>query len=894
MTIEPGMRIGPYEVEALLGRGGMGEVFRALDPRLARRVAIKVLPSDFALDFERLRRFDQEARAIAQISHPNIVQVFDVGLHEGIPFLVMELLEGSTLRALIDRGPLPPRKAAEVASQIASGLSAAHARGIIHRDLKPENVFLGPEGMVKVLDFGLVKVREGVDSLHPDPANPSVGASATGDMVVLGTAGYMAPEQINGERVDGRTDIFALGAVLWEMVTGCRAFQGDSAIDTLHAILRRELPDLAPELVVPASLERIIRRCLEKDPASRFQSSKDLVFALEWVTREPRSSLSSEHPSGIGEAGGRRSRRQRYMIGAAAIVLLSLAVAGGLHQVRAAKPAVSPLRFERITVNPTKVQAARFSPDGQTVVYSGSTSTIQNDLELYRMGPGDSMPVPLGRAGKILAVDAQGELYFTTQKEFTNPGASDASPLFRWKGLETEPKEWFENIQDGDVTHDGQNVAVIRLRLGPNSIRGSVLEFPPGQVILESEQWLASPRISPKGGHIAFIQRPGDGWAGRIVIITREGKQVFESPDLGGVRSIAWSPDENEILFTSTSFETDQGHVGSFLAACDRSGKVREIFRGTEPLMLFDVSRQGSLLAYGYRERTDTWLNRGRGWEHLPGMIEDVPTAMSPDGSLVLTNSLDIKKGFETMVRSLPSGRATRLGPGWHGLAISQDNRFALLARWPPKEVKGDETLLLMPLRAGAPIPVHSRGVGVPILAHFLPGKPQALVASINHSRLNLHIVSPDHPPEPFVIPGMDVASAEELFPLEPGLAIRFRGAWYLSPWATRTPIKLKGLTHSDYPISWDPAGKELIVLRDDEMQLLISIPHIAAMKGRRIPIHRVDLESGRRSHVRDLEPLEGDLFQLLVPSRWNGSVVAVRNQTFGGLVRIDGAVSGR
>jgi Tol biopolymer transport system component len=273
--LRPGARLGPYEIEDKVGAGGMGEVYRAHDTRLGRRVAVKVLPPWFSSDPDRLRRFEQEARAIAALDHPNVLVVHDVGSHQGSEYLVTELLQGESLGERLGQGPLPVRKAVEIAIQIARGLAAAHDQGIVHRDVKPANVFLTDDGRVKVLDFGLAKLGNPLDAAQEAETLTSPGT-------ILGTVGYLSPEQARGRPADERSDVFALGAVLYEMLTGRRAFQGDSTVGTLAAILNEDPPEMrAATGLVPPAIERVVRRCLEKQPAERFQSARDLGFALE-------------------------------------------------------------------------------------------------------------------------------------------------------------------------------------------------------------------------------------------------------------------------------------------------------------------------------------------------------------------------------------------------------------------------------------------------------------------------------------------------------------------------------------------------------------------------------------------------------------------------------------
>ena len=280
MALTSGTKLGPYEIVAPLGAGGMGEVYRARDPRLGREVAIKVLPTSFSSDLDRLRRFEQEARAASAINHPSILAVYDVGTHEGAPYLVTELLEGATLRDRLASGPLSPRKAIDFAVQVAHGLAAAHEKGIVHRDLKPENIFICRDGRTKILDFGLAKLS--VPELGDATVTTMALDNQTAVGVAMGTAGYMSPEQVRGEKADERSDVFSFGAVLYESLSGQRAFEGRTPADRASAILKEDPPDLlSARKSIPAALDRIVHHCLEKSPEQRFQSARDLAFHLE-------------------------------------------------------------------------------------------------------------------------------------------------------------------------------------------------------------------------------------------------------------------------------------------------------------------------------------------------------------------------------------------------------------------------------------------------------------------------------------------------------------------------------------------------------------------------------------------------------------------------------------
>jgi len=344
MALASGSRLGPYEISAPLGAGGMGEVYRARDGRLGRDVAVKVLPAAVTGDPDRLARFEREARALAQLSHPAILSIFDFGKEGGTTYAVTELLEGETLRERLGHEKLPWRRAVEIAAAIAEGLASAHGAGIVHRDLKPENVFVTRDGRVKILDFGLARVEaplpgsaEGATlSLQPDDTVPGA---------VLGTVGYMAPEQVRGEPADARSDIFALGCVLYEMLTGRRAFKRDTAAETLTAILKEPAPEVSVSGTdISTELDRIVGRCLEKNPAERFQSASDLAFSLREM---PKPAVGVARPASTGK---RRPRIALILV--AALVLTAAAVfmwrRGPLVEKRAAAPSAG----ERVVVLP--------------------------------------------------------------------------------------------------------------------------------------------------------------------------------------------------------------------------------------------------------------------------------------------------------------------------------------------------------------------------------------------------------------------------------------------------------------------------------------------------------------------------------------------------------------
>ncbi|HEU5239440.1 MAG TPA: serine/threonine-protein kinase, partial [Pyrinomonadaceae bacterium] len=367
----PGTKLGRYEIRSKIGEGGMGEVYRARDGNLNRDVAIKILPREFSENAERLNRFEQEAQAAGALNHPNILAVYDVGKHEDSPFVVSELLEGQNLRAAAHGAPLPQRKAIDYALQIARGLGAAHEKGIVHRDLKPDNIFVTKDGHVKILDFGLAKLIEPIGKNVGQTDVPTRKVRTDAGMV-MGTVGYMSPEQVRGQPVDHRSDIFSFGAVFYEILSGQKAFKGDSAVETLNSILKEEPAELTGtnQNISPA-VERVVSHCLEKNPESRFQTAADLVFALENVSLTKSDTGFSQ----VLSQPARPVRRERLIWIAAVLLLLVGITAIALWSFRKPSREIETARF------PIAIPAGTYpivdveehnmaiSPDGQYLAF---------------------------------------------------------------------------------------------------------------------------------------------------------------------------------------------------------------------------------------------------------------------------------------------------------------------------------------------------------------------------------------------------------------------------------------------------------------------------------------------------------------------------------------------
>ena len=493
--LDVGSRLGPYEIQTPLGAGGMGEVYRAHDPRLGRDVALKVLPAGLSLDPDRLKRFEQEARAVATLDHPNILAIHDVGRHQDLPYIVTELLEGETLRKRLAAGAIPFRKTLDYALQIAHGLAAAHDRGIVHRDLKPENVFVTRDDRVKILDFGLAKAVEAVRS----DAQTMAAGSMTESGTILGTVGYMAPEQVRGQPVDHRADVFAFGCVLYEMIGGKRAFSAQTPADTLSAILSEEPPDLEVTTAsLPPALTRIVRRCLEKSPGLRFQSAQDLAFAIENATG-PSSALSGPQPSLTGRP--RWVARVLPILAALAIgAAIGAAAVARLAPRRGVDGSLAFGRTTAITHESGLELHPALSPDGAFVAYAA--------------GPSDQMHIYVRQVAGGRAID----LTPTLEGSFGHP---------RWSDDGTR------------IVFSGTTGAYVLPALGGVARRvlerAGMAEWSPdsSEIAYTTEAWTGRP------AHI-YAQRL-DGGATRAVTDT----ETMEP------NSLAWSPDGRFIAFTS-------------------------------------------------------------------------------------------------------------------------------------------------------------------------------------------------------------------------------------------------------------------------------------------------------------------------------------------------------
>jgi serine/threonine protein kinase len=767
--------------------GGMGEVYRASDTRLGRSVAIKVLPEVFANDRDRLRRFEQEARAVAALNHPNILALFDVGSQDGISYVVCEFLEGGTLRQQLASGALPRRKAVEYAIQVARGLSAAHAEGIVHRDLKPENIFVTRDGRIKILDFGLAK-----SSSQQGALTTVSGETAPG--MVLGTAGYMSPEQVRGESVDLRSDIFSFGAVLHEMLSGRRAFERDTNPETMSAILKEDVPDLsALNSSVPQALSRIVRHCLEKNPEERFHSARDLAFDLE--------SVLDVSPSTTAPALNKR-RSRLFVIG---VVLLGVAVTGiasGLLSRVWSAP--ESLILHQLTFRRGMISSARFTPDGATILYSASWNGDRSRVFMARVDSPDALPLD-PPAARLETLWPPGEMLI-----HVNNNSKDVLARLPLSG--GAPRPILEGVSRADVSSTNHEAAIVRRSAGIDTI-----EYPPGKSIYSTSAAITYLRLAPDGKSLAIIEWPvrGDD-AGWVTILDAFGKKRISSSQFSSIRGIAWNPSGKEVWFTGSERSGLRN-----LYAISLSGRERLVYRTPSPLTIKDISPNGRVLL----TRDDVrWGINGKGlsdnserdysWFDFSLSID-----VSSDGkTLLFEEGGGFGEGggeegtYVMYLRTLDGSPAVRLGFG-SAQALSPDGKWVLACTG-----KNPRQLFLVPVGAGEKRVLTNDSMHHTAAAWFPDGKRILFEGSEPGRPLRLYAQKVDGgPPIPLTPEGTSfvghVCCPHMISP--DGMAIFANGpdglpiVYNLDGTTSRV---LKGLDRDDWPIRWSSDRDVLFV----------------------------------------------------------------------------------
>lgn len=829
MNLTPGTKLGPYEIVSLLGAGGMGEVYRARDSRLRREVAIKVLPQALSLDSDRMRRFEQEALATAALNHPNILAVFDIGTSEGSPYVVSELLEGETLRDRLRSGSLATRKALDFSLQIAHGLAAAHEKGIIHRDLKPENLFLTKDGRLKILDFGLAKLTQADPSSNPSMATVTHGGTEAG--VVMGTAGYMSPEQVRGMTLDARSDIFSFGAILYEMLSGKRAFHGDTPADTMSSILKEDPPELnETNRNVSPALERIVQHCLEKNPESRFHSASDIAFDLEHLSGV---SGSTARLAAAGTSTGAPLPRRRLLIALAA----GLALAGAVYALgwwtgKSGNRATMP-EYQQITFRTGRINNARFTPDG-SIVYSADWDGDQQQLYLSRTDDPGARELGIKDA-ELLSISKNGEMAIRLKTVY-HSGYAQSGTLARVPLSGGTPREVLDNVQDADWSADGDKLAIVRYVSENNHWR---LEYPIGKVLVDSINWMSHPKISPDGKWVAFADHgnPSGDDEGALAVIAADGqgKEKVLSSGWTSLQGILWSPAGDEIWFTSTN----KGSAAN-PRAITLSGKLRDMTNVPGGMWLQDM-RNGKVLAVANHERLGI---RGMG----PGGKEERELGwfgwsnlrdISRDGHKILFEEEGDGGGpnYTVFLRDTDGSPPVRIGEGL-AIAISPDGKWVVT-----RPAKGGP-LNVVPTGAGESRQLTHDSVTYQAVRFFLDGK-RLLAGGIEPGRGGrdylIDLSSGDSKPiTPEGIAGVLLSPDEKSIVVRG--SDRKQGIWPLDGSGFR-PIA--GLPPDYFVVAWMPDGASVYAtpIRRNE--------HLAE-------VFKLNLQSGKMEHWKNFGEAAG------------------------------------
>jgi serine/threonine protein kinase/dipeptidyl aminopeptidase/acylaminoacyl peptidase len=820
MALASGTRLGPYEIQSPLGAGGMGEVYRARDTRLDRTVAIKVLPHHLSSNSDLRQRFEREARAISSLNHPRICTLHDVGHQDGIDFLVMEYLEGESLADRLRKGPLPLKESLKIGVEVCEALEAAQRAGIVHRDLKPGNIMLTKNG-AKLMDFGLAKAA--VSGLTSASSAPLLSAAKTMSAAtplspltsagtVIGTIQYMSPEQIEGKEADARSDIFALGAVLYEITTGRRPFDGKSQLSLASAILEKDpatIRTLMP--LTPAAVERVVSSCLAKNPEDRFQTAHDLRLELEWIAEDlPQLTAPSTTP-----ASKPFTRALPWAISATALLL----AVGALFLAQRERPLP---RYTNISFRDGTLLGARFSHDGQTIVYSGRWEGERPEISVARLGSPESRPLGIPSA-EVAAVSPSDELaVFLGCEEIYFLTCGGTLATVNLSG--GSPRTLAEHVAQADWHPDGKRMVISVL-----TPEGARLEFPPGRVLFEQKGgWIGHPRFSPDGSQIAFENHPILGNDdGSVDLVDLDGNHRMLSA-YASVEGLAWNPDGKELWFAATR----TGGWADTVFAMTTAGKERTIL-SLPSVRLHDISKDGRVLL-----SHETWRRQIRGFfpgdkfEHPYSWLDDTEvTAMSADGRFISIYEAGEVYALENnslaYYRATDGSSAVRLGVGT--AAISPDGKWVLLAS---NHVTPKMPLQLQPIGPGNRKDLSSPGLIA--FDHYVwsdDGRKVVYEGQTDQNQWNVYKQAVAGGPP--ILVKTDVRDAYPvLSPNGDTVALREgRGGISLYRANESQPTTIRAASENEYPIRFVKEGKALLVAEQTGSELVLTVLDLASSR---------------------------------------------------------------